>query len=120
MTLTSQFQLENTFEKRALLSKKILEQHQDRIPVIVEKRPGSQISEIEKTKFLAPDNISVAQFMVEIRKHISMNQDQSLFLFVGEGTMPQPSSLMSEVYIRHKDEDGFLYFFYSGENVFGN
>ena len=29
------------------------------------------------------------------------------------------AALMSEVYDDHKDEDGFLYITYSGENTFG-
>jgi hypothetical protein len=29
------------------------------------------------------------------------------------------ASLMSDIYEEHKDEDGFLYITYSGENTFG-
>lgn len=29
------------------------------------------------------------------------------------------ASLMSEIYAQYKDEDGFLYILYSGENTFG-
>lgn len=28
--------------------------------------------------------------------------------------------MMSSIYDEHKDEDGFLYFTYSGENTFGD
>ena len=31
----------------------------------------------------------------------------------------RPAALMSDVYEDHKDEDGFLYITYSGENTFG-
>ena len=30
------------------------------------------------------------------------------------------AALMSDIYQDHKDEDGFLYITYSGENTFGN
>ena len=30
------------------------------------------------------------------------------------------SSLMGELYTQHKDEDGFIYVMYSGENTFGD
>lgn len=29
------------------------------------------------------------------------------------------AAMMSSIYDEHKDEDGFLYFTYSGENTFG-
>jgi GABA(A) receptor-associated protein len=32
---------------------------------------------------------------------------------------PPPAALMSSVYEDHKDDDGFLYITYSGENTFG-
>jgi len=33
--------------------------------------------------------------------------------------LPQSSAAMGQVYEEHKDEDGFLYIAYSGENTFG-
>ena len=34
--------------------------------------------------------------------------------------LPASSALMSNIYLKHKDEDGFLYIRYSGENAFGS
>lgn len=33
--------------------------------------------------------------------------------------LPPSGALMSNIYLKHKDEDGFLYICYSGENSFG-
>merc|ERR1711939_818636 len=33
--------------------------------------------------------------------------------------LPPTAALMSSIYEEHKDEDGFLYISYSGENTFG-
>lgn len=33
--------------------------------------------------------------------------------------LPPTAALMSTIYEEHKDEDGFLYVLYSGENTFG-
>ena len=51
-------------------SSKIRQKYPERVPVIVEKVPRSQINDIDKRKFLVPSDISVAQFMWIIRKVI--------------------------------------------------
>lgn len=43
---------------------------------------------------------------------------QAIFIFVDE-VLPPTAALMSSIYEEHKDEDGFLYITYSGENTFG-
>ena len=106
-------------EQRRDVSAKILEQYPDRVPVIVERDPKARIADIDKKKFLAPAEISVAKFISEIRKHIKLGRQESLFVFVANNVMPQPNSTMSQVYSQHKDPDGFLYVVYSSENAFG-
>ena len=85
---------------------------------MVERVPNSLIPEIDKRKFLVPNDISVAQFMWIIRKRIQLPSEKAIFLFVNK-TIPQSSSTMGQIYNNFKDEDGFLYISYSGENTFG-
>jgi GABA(A) receptor-associated protein len=42
----------------------------------------------------------------------------ALFLFIDK-VVPTSSMTMGEIYVEHKDVDGFLYIQYSGENTFG-
>ncbi|KAK3691827.1 hypothetical protein RRG08_014209 [Elysia crispata] len=112
------FKEEHTFEHRKLESGKIRTKYPERIPVIVEKDPKSQIATIDKRKFLVPSDISVAQFMWIIRKRIQLPSEKAIFLFVGK-VLPQSSASMGQIYEDHRDEDGFLYIAYSGENTFG-
>ncbi len=77
------------------------------------------IPDIDKKKFLAPADITVAKFVSEIRKHIKLGRQESLFVFVEGNVMPQPNATMSQVYAQHRDEDGFLYIVFSSENAFG-
>lgn len=86
--------------------------------VIVEKVSGSQIVDIDKRKYLVPSDITVAQFMWIIRKRIQLPSEKAIFLFVDK-TVPQSSLTMGQLYEKEKDEDGFLYVAYSGENTFG-
>ncbi len=81
--------------------------------MVVERVPNSQIPEIDKRKFLVPNDISVAQFMWIIRKRIQLPSEKAIFLFVNK-TIPQSSSTMGQIYTNFKDEDGFLYIAFSG------
>lgn len=63
-------------------------------------------------------DITVGKFVYEIRKHMKLNPEQAIFLFVND-TLPPTAALMSQIYEKNKDEDGFLYVTYSGENTFG-
>jgi GABA(A) receptor-associated protein len=75
----------------------------------------------------------------EIRQHMKLSSEKAIFLFVNKDVLPPtgtypfityhfPSNrtecllaaaLMSHIYEKYKDEDGFLYVTYSGENTFG-
>uniref|UniRef100_A0A673CI55 Gamma-aminobutyric acid receptor-associated protein-like 2 n=1 Tax=Sphaeramia orbicularis TaxID=375764 RepID=A0A673CI55_9TELE len=103
---------------RCVESAKIRNKYPDRVPVIVEKVSGSQIVDIDKRKYLVPSDITVAQFMWIIRKRIQLPSEKAIFLFVDK-TVPQSSLTMGQLYDKEKDEDGFLYVAYSGENTFG-
>ncbi|KAF6077548.1 GABA type A receptor associated protein like 2 [Phyllostomus discolor] len=105
-------------QHRCVESAKIRAKYPDRVPVIVEKVSGSQIVDIDKRKYLVPSDITVAQFMWIIRKRIQLPSEKAIFLFVDK-TVPQSSLTMGQLYEKEKDEDGFLYVAYSGENTFG-
>jgi GABA(A) receptor-associated protein len=86
--------------------------------VICEKADRSSIPDIDKKKYLVPADLTVGQFMYVIRKRIKLPPEQAIFLFVNN-VSPSNASLLSAVYDEFKDEDGFLYITYSGENTFG-
>lgn len=69
----------------------------DRIPVIVEKAPKSTAPDIDKKKFLVPAEISVGKFALEIRKHMKLNPEQAIYLFIND-TLPPTAALMSQIY----------------------
>uniref|UniRef100_A0A671X0Z3 Gamma-aminobutyric acid receptor-associated protein-like 2 n=1 Tax=Sparus aurata TaxID=8175 RepID=A0A671X0Z3_SPAAU len=112
------FKEDHSLEHRCIESAKIRNKYPDRVPVIVEKVSGSQIVDIDKRKYLVPSDITVAQFMWIIRKRIQLPSEKAIFLFVDK-TVPQSSITMGQLYEKEKDEDGFLYVAYSGENTFG-
>jgi len=112
------FKKENSEEKRISESEKILKKYPNRIPVIVEKDPRSKLNDIDKNKFLVPNDMNFAQFIYVIRKRIKLLPEEALFLFVN-GIMATNGSSMNAIYQTHKDKDGFIYITYTSENTFG-
>lgn len=112
------FQKRYDFEQRINESKRIREKYPDRVPVIVEKSKNSDVDNIDKRKFLVPNDLTIGQFLYTIRKRIKLAPEKALFIFVN-GTLPPTAALISHVYKEHKDNDGFLYVMYSTESTFG-
>ena len=112
------FKNKNSFEKRYEESLKVIEKYPDRIPIIVQKDNKSDIQDIDKYKYLVPKNMSISQFSFIIRKRIKLDPSQAIFITINN-TLPSSYQTLSEIYDGNKDEDGFLYIFYTGENTFG-
>merc|ERR1712014_20760 len=104
--------------KREYEADRLRKKYPDRIPVICEKAEGSDIPDIDKKKYLVPADLTVGQFVYVIRKRIKLTPEKAIFIFVND-VLPPTAALMSSIYEEHKDEDGFLYITYSGENTFG-
>ncbi|KAG2408359.1 Autophagy-related protein [Vigna angularis] len=87
--------------------------------VIVEKAERSDIPSIDKKKYLVPADLTVGQFVYVIRKRIKLSAEKAIFIFV-DNVLPPTGAIMSAIYEEKKEEDGFLYVTYSGENTFGD
>ena len=103
---------------------------------------------VNTCRYLVPADITVGQFVYVVRKRIKLSPEKAIFVFV-KNTLPPTginwtniaihssllllhcyvlifkyslvaASLMSAIYEENKDEDGFLYMTYSGENTFGS
>ncbi|KAG6477051.1 hypothetical protein ZIOFF_066301 [Zingiber officinale] len=117
--LCIELSLSVAIEWRQAEAVRIREKYPDRIPVIVEKADRSDIADIDKKKYLVPADLTVGQFVYVVRKRIKLSAEKAIFIFV-KNTLPPTASMISAVYEEHKDEDGFLYMTYSGENTFGS
>ena len=108
------------FAKRRQDADAILAKYPDRVPIICERASGDKdVPDIDKRKFLVPNDLTIGQFMYIIRKRMQLTSTKALFLFVKDSTLVPVSSLIKSVYDMYLDNDGFLYLKYSGENVFG-
>lgn len=114
------FKENHSFKKRFEESKRIMVKYPGRIPIICERDPRSKdIPDIDRKKYLVPDDLSIANFMYVIRKRLKLSPDKSIYLFVNDLVMPATSQLLSIMYTENCDEDGFLYIKYAGESTFG-
>ena len=109
---------EYDIDLRKMECKKILLKHPDKIPIIVEKNDKCHLNEINKKKYLSPNDMLINQFIFIIRKRISLEPSQSLFVMINNKLVPIGKTL-GELYEDEKNEDGFLYMVYTSENTFG-
>lgn len=114
------FKQEFTFEQRKEEASRVLEKYPGRLPIICErnKQASKECPDIDKKKYLVPQDLTMGQFLYVVRKRMNIPAEKAIFLFVGNTIAPS-TSLISNVYNYHVDKDGFLYITYSYENVFG-
>lgn len=91
----------------------------NKIPAFVfRSKKDKTFEDLECSKFLVPDNITLGQFIIIIRKRLQLTSETSLFLFINNN-LPCSSDTMSQIYEKYKNKEGMLVMEYCGENVFG-
>ncbi|XP_065863935.1 autophagy-related protein 8i-like [Euphorbia lathyris] len=118
MAIISTFKKDFTFDQRLHESKSIIAKYPERVPVIIERYSKTDLPETDKRKFLVPRDMSVGQFIHIFSRRLHLDPGKALFVFVNN-MLPQTASLLGAVYETNKDEDGFLYMYYSSEKTFG-
>lgn len=103
-------------DERKELSKKLLQKYPNNIPVIIDSTKYSP--PISKHKFIINNESTIGHLMNEIRKYITLDKSQALFVFSNNKAL-LPTMIMNNVYYANVDEDGFLYIYYAVENFFG-
>jgi len=106
-----------SFEDRFAESRRVLNKHPYRIPVICEKA-NNNLPSLDKSKYLVPIDLTLGQFVYIIRARMRLPPEQALFLLISQN-MFSTSTNMGSLYDLYKDPDGFLYIQYCKENTFG-
>ncbi|GIY61756.1 hypothetical protein CDAR_36821 [Caerostris darwini] len=98
----------------------VLEKY-NRIPVIV--TPGRHLRnthpDLSFERFMLPVELQVYQLLNILRRRLEMGNHEALFVYIKQ-TIPTPSQTMLELYNDFQSEDGYLYFTFSPEEVFGS
>lgn len=107
------------FDKRKSESDSLKIKYKDRIPILLEFIcDASKNINLDKHKYLVPNDITIAQFMYMIRTRIKLSSEDALFMFFDNILKPS-SETIGNIYKYHKNEDGFLYAMLTLENTFG-
>ena len=103
-------------EERIKISLKIMSKYPQRVPIIVDCKKDINL---DKKKYIVPNDLTVGQFIYILKKRIKMNYEQSIFLLCNN-ILIMNTELIKNLYNKYKDADGFLYIIISLENTFGN
>lgn len=96
----------------------------DRIPVLCERSPYSDLPAISKKKFAVPGSMLCGEFKYFVQKHFvqattgTPRAEQTIYIFVN-GIAPKTGMPMSELYAQLGPGAGFLHVRYSAENTLG-
>lgn len=75
-------------DQRKKESRQILSKYPDRVPVVVQKAPNSNLTDLDKHKFLVPYEVTVAQFMWILRQRLTLSPAKAIYVFINR-TLPQ-------------------------------
>ena len=107
----------NCREKRLAEVEFIKEKYNDkRVPIIVDTFETKL--NLKKHKYLVPKDLIMSNFFSFIRKKITLDKKEAIFILCNNKLLNMNSTL-GEIYNTEKDIDDFLYFILTIENTFG-
>lgn len=111
------YKQKKTFEDRKHESEIILKKYPSKLPVIINEC-SEDLRDRLKRKMLIESDMNVGQYIHTLRTKFNIKPEESILFFV-DGIMPPSTMLISYLYDKYKDKDGFLYISILKENVFG-
>jgi GABA(A) receptor-associated protein len=96
---------------------RIRRKYPDRIPCIIQTI-DTTLPLLTKIKYLLPANATITDMLTVVRKHIRIKPYEALFLTCRNRVL-SASTLCAFLYETERDEDGFLYLYYTKEQTYG-
>ncbi|XP_043552736.1 microtubule-associated proteins 1A/1B light chain 3C-like [Chiloscyllium plagiosum] len=117
---TQRFKHRKAFAARKEESTFIRSKYPQKIPVIVERYPGEKhLKQLDKTKFLVPQDVIVSHFITIIRNRLALTPNQAFYLVVKNKSLSNMYATIAELDQEYMDSDGFLYISYASQEMFG-
>lgn len=124
----SDFKQKHSFERRQQESSRLREKYPGRIPILLNKC-NKDDPDVDKYKYLIEQNTSMGQFIMIVRNKATpkLREEDALYF---QAEVPGKSGgykyeilngqlLMSIIYDKYKNEDGFVYITYTKESTYG-
>ena len=103
-------------EKDALY---VLRKYPTKVPVMVQKDIRcTLIADLPKRKFIVPKDLRISDFLYYIRRQLQVPEFESIFIFIND-SLPSLNHTIGLLYEEEKDNDGFLYIYFTTESTFG-
>ena len=116
-----QYKINNSLDNRKSQYRKVIENHPDSVPVILERAKGCTINKTIKTKYILSKELTMAELVKIIREKLELSPERAIFLLVNGKTSLTGDSNLIDIYEKYADkEDGFLYIAYASELTWGN
>jgi GABA(A) receptor-associated protein len=98
----------------------VMKKYPGRIPVYVKRADniGSKLPEINRHKFLIPQDFTLHALQHTVRLYLKLKPEQAIYLFINNN-IPNYTDSLAQLYEKFRDKDGLLYVTYSTENIFG-
>ena len=119
MSFVNEFTELNDFNSRVSSCKILLAKYNEKIPIIVLLPNDVKCSGKSFVKYLVSGELNFAYVLQIIRKKITLNHKQSIFMFTENGTLLNGTSLINYIYQKNKNCDGYMYIRLQVENTFG-
>ena len=66
-----------------------------------------------------PKMFTIGEVLQTVRLKLNLRREQGLILMAGGKYVLKQGHILEDVYMKYKDEDGFLYLVYAEENIYG-
>ncbi|XP_037962941.2 autophagy-related protein 8 [Plutella xylostella] len=114
------FGYQDDIRRESLEVQAIRNRFPNKVPLYVERYSGErEVAELERKKFLVPQELTMSQFLYIIRTKMKLKDSQALYLTVNNKILASHSMSMAQAYAQFRADDGLLHLTYASQQVFG-
>ena len=110
------FKKKLSFGKRLQLYKKIVENNENLIPIIIQVHKNCKLK-LNREKWLVDSEITISELLIKLREQTNIENNETIFIFNVGKKLLNTMDNMKDLYRNYKDDDGFLYLIISLENT---